>query len=263
MGQRDNVPGGNYAIAFDAGYAGLIADVRNKTVESFPSVDATDIAFGTGVVGAAAAASAGAVRAPRLNKSVLTVSTDLITSNSTIVTVNGNATTATVYASSHAATMEAISVKVRLLANVVSCVVAGDTLTIIMDDVDAVTTAVTTLGSSQPTWSAAYTSNDTIKGLTVYRPSEGTLPTQTTASVAVPYQDGDTVGVLKKGLVWAPIAATVADGESAYVITAASNRGKLTNVSTGNLLVGKFRLDLDTTGYGGTSGGLCLVEVNI
>lgn len=89
--------------------------------------------------------------------STLSIDADLIASNSTIVTVNGIATSATGYASGHDATMTAIAAKVAAIAGVRSCVAAARVLTIEMDSQVAapVLSAVTTGGSSAGTWTAA------------------------------------------------------------------------------------------------------------
>ncbi len=252
MFKTGNVPGGTYAKFMDSFFAGMVLDTRYSDKESFTNADSVTIGFGIGVVLAVAAAISKMARLPRLNQVVLTVSTDLIAANSTIVTVDGHATTATVYASSHAATMEAIAVKVRLLAGVVSCVVAGDTLTITTDDTDVVSSAVTTLGSSQPTWTAgAPISVDTVKGITVYVAKQNTLPTPSTPSASIAYESGDGMTTMKRGVVAAVIDPEldpddIGVNDPAYIVTAdTASRGTITNVATGNKLVGKFRLDLD------------------
>src|SRR5512137_2367211 len=61
------------------------------------------------------------VRQTQANYNTITTSADLIASNSTIVTVNGVASTAVVYGSSHAATMAAIVVQVLANAEVARC----------------------------------------------------------------------------------------------------------------------------------------------
>ncbi len=272
MGQLANVPGGNYAKFMDSFFGGQILDVRFSTKEGFSNCDANTLGFGIGVVIGIGAAVNKMARAPRLNRNTLTASTDLITGNSTIVTVNGNATTATVYTSSHANTMSLIVAKVLLLPGVTACSASGDVLTITMSDYDITASAATTAGSSQPTWTAGTASTvDVVKGITVYRPSEGTLPTPSTASVAVAYQYQDPMTVMHNGVVVAALDTSLSAGDiaaivpdsNAYIVTAAgATRGQITNVSTNNLLIGKFRLDLDTRNFYLT-GGVVPVEVNL
>ena len=86
--------------------------------------------------------------------SVLTVSTELITGNSTIVTLDGTPLTAEVFATSHAATMTAIAALIQLESEVTTAIAAGNTITITAAVADTAfsISAVTTLGATQPTW---------------------------------------------------------------------------------------------------------------
>ncbi len=268
MFHSGNVPGGTYAKFMDSFFAGQILDTRFSDKESFTNAEAVTIGFGIGVVLAVAAAISKQARLPRLNQVVLTGSGDLGASNSTIVTVDGNATTATVYASSHAATMAAIAVKVRLLTGVKSCTVSGDTLTITTDDTDVVASAATT-GGSAVTWSAGTAVTvDTVKGITCYVPGEMSLPTPSTPSAALAYQSGDGMTTMKTGVVAAVLdpnldVATIGVNDLAYIVTAnTASRGTVTNVATANLLVGKFRLDLDERDFYLT-GGCAPVECKV
>lgn len=107
----------------------------------------------------------------------LTVSTDLITANSTIVTVNGNSTTATVYATDHDTTMAAIAAKVAALPGVASASAATTVITYQMTDQTTapIGSAVTTAGSTQPTWTAATDVNTIKKGMPVKLTTDGEL----------------------------------------------------------------------------------------
>lgn len=66
---------------------------------------------------------------------------------------------------------------------------------------------------------------------------------QTLSGVAR-YEIGDAVSVVKRGAVWVTTAVAVVAGENAYVTAT----GTYTNVSTSNLLVGKFET---SAGIGG------------
>ncbi len=264
MGMNENgVPGGNYAQAPDAAFPGMLVDTRiAKNIESHASAEVGIIGFGFGVVRAIGAALLGCVRLPALNIATAAGSGPLGASNSSVVTVNGEATTATVYASSHAATMEAIAVKVRLLPHVVSAVVSTNDLIITLDDVDATITFVVT-GGSAVTYTYTYTSADSLAGLAVYTPKEGTLPTPEQPSETVEYQLHDTVDTLTMGALWAKLAAGILPTtvSPAYVVTAdTADRGKLTNVSTGNIRCGTFRPDLDENSFA-SAGGCIPVEL--
>lgn len=99
----------------------------------------------------------GQVRNVQPNYNTLTVSADLIASNSTIVTVNGVASDAVVYGSSHAATMAALVTAVLANAEVANCWLDASNnrlIHIVTFDAVATISAATTLGASQPTWTA-------------------------------------------------------------------------------------------------------------
>lgn len=86
--------------------------------------------------------------------SVLTVSTELITGNSTIVTLDGTPLTAEVFATSHAATMTAIAALIQGEASITTAIAAGNVITITAAAADTAfsISSVTTLGATQPTW---------------------------------------------------------------------------------------------------------------
>ena len=89
----------------------------------------------------------------------ITISTDLIADNSTLVTVDGTALTPTVYASSHVSTLAAIATEIQGSASVTTAVSDGvDTITVTYADNYEHTLAVaTTLGTTQPTWAVVLT----------------------------------------------------------------------------------------------------------
>lgn len=143
-----------YSSTQDPAVLGMLADTSFKHTDS--KIAASEIAFGRGVV--RVPDTSDQARPTSANYSTITVSADLIASNSTIVTVNSVATTATVYASSHAATMAAIVVKVLALSTVSRAYLDSSNNRIIhIWSIAATNTssAETTLGSTQPTWTAA------------------------------------------------------------------------------------------------------------
>ena len=95
---------------------GMLADCSFKHTESMINNDAEALPVGRAVM--RVPATEDQVRLVRPNYGTLTVSADLDATSSSIITVNAVATTATVYASSHAATMAAIVVKVLALSTV-------------------------------------------------------------------------------------------------------------------------------------------------
>lgn len=240
----NGVPGGNYAQAPDAAFPGMRADSRIAfNTESAASCEPGTIQFGMGVV---LGDEPGTVRLPRLNQSVATMSGAFGASNSIVVTVNGEATTATVYADSDAATKAAVLVKVLDLPGVVSASWNANALTVRTKDADATVTVVVT-GGSAVTATYATSSVDVLAGLAEYQAGEGTLPTPEQPSQGIGIQFCDTVGRMTQGTLWVPLAdgVTVTAVGPAYVVTAAgADRGKLTTVSTGNIRCGTFRPDM-------------------
>ena len=258
-----------YQQMFDRGTPGTPSDQGPRTVESWPSSDPGAISFGAGLVWSIS--TPGSVRLPRLNQGVVTISTDLIASNSTIVTVNGVATTATVYGTSHAATMAAILAKVQALSTVSSASTTGDTMTIVAGDLDADITWVTTLGSSQPTVLYAYTCVDVFAGIAVFEQRESTLEQigsatndgGTGASAGQGFLTTNIVPVARMARIRVPCAAavTAAAPSVAYIITAVTNRGLWTPTSSGNLKAGQFRNASETLADGVTVIATAQVDV--
>lgn len=225
----------SYNINQSEAFAGMKVDSRFDTVESHLAEGA--IPFGYGVMSGYEDAVR-QVRLPSAIQSVLTADADLVSLNSTIATVNGDALTAVVYATSHAATMTALAAMIQTHASVLTAVVsASRVITAIGIDGAALTiTAVTTLGASQAGWTAAATDPGVFRGLAVHRHMEKALNTG-----VAQYADKDAVDVCRKGLVWMPvvIGVTVASDETAYInLAVTAEAGKVTNVSSGNIATG-------------------------
>ena len=125
----------SYDINTDEAYAGLKVDSRFDTVESKLAQGA--IGFGLGVVSGEDAVNQ--VRDPSYNKTILSQSTDLVSLNSTIVTVNGVAHSAVVFATDDATTMAAIAAEIETDDAVLSATYpgSGDDITILGADSQA------------------------------------------------------------------------------------------------------------------------------
>lgn len=99
----------------------------------------------------------GQCRNTQPNYNTITTSADIIASNSTIVTVNGAATTAVIYGTDHATTMAAIVTAVLANAKVANAWLDASNnriIHIVTFDAVATISAATTAGSTQPTWTA-------------------------------------------------------------------------------------------------------------
>lgn len=111
------------------------------------------------------------------SKATLTVSTALITGNSTVVTINGTALTAVVFDDSAAATMTALAAMIESSSAVASATVSSLVITIYAADPTSTLTvsAVTTGGSTEPTWAAASDTNTIYKSQPVRLQADGTI----------------------------------------------------------------------------------------
>ena len=238
-----------YSRDFAEAYAGMKADSRFDTVESYSAQNAVD--FGRGLV--AGDDTDRQIRQPLLNKTTLSIDADLVTSNSTIATVNGNDTAAVVFDTDHATTMALIATAIAALDGVLSATYAGSgrDIVIVGDNVAVTASAVTTLGASQGTWTQDQESNDVFRGVSLHQHVE-----KTSAGVAQ-YAANDTVSVLRKGVIWVLCNTEVNQDAAAYVnVQIAASAGQFTEVSSGNLLAGVFR-------SGAAAGALAKVELNL
>lgn len=100
---------------------------------------------------------------PHKDEATITYSTNFITGNSTIVTVNGESTAAVVFDTDQATTMAALIAAIAGLSTVSSAVISGTKAVVITTKYAAVTAAsVTTLGDTQPTANITYGNADKI-----------------------------------------------------------------------------------------------------
>ena len=224
----------SYDINTDEAFAGLKVDSRFDTVET--KLAQGSIGFGLGVMSGQDAVNQ--VRDPALNKTILSQSTDLVSLNSTIVTVNGVAHSPVVFVTDDATTMAAIAAEIATDDAVLSATYpgSGDDITVIGADGQAVSvTAVTTLGSGQPTWSQVQSDPGVFRGISVHRHVEKD------SSGVAQYVDKAAVDVCRKGMIWMPhvAAATPAVDDTLYInLAIAAEAGKATNVSSGNIATG-------------------------
>lgn len=247
-----------YGRDFVIAFSGLLADIRDNTI--ITGIAQGVVQFGYGVVSGSDVENQ--VRVPALNVTILSIDADLIASNSTIATVNGDSTTATVFATSHAATLAAIAVKIALLPDVDTAVVGPGARDITITGLDGIAvsaSAVTTLGVSQGTWTQAQSSGDVFRGISVHQHVE-----QSTAGVQdAAYRNMDTVGVLSQGALWTMVepSATMAIDDVVYInMAVAGQEGKITNVSTGNIATGG-KVRKVTTDPAGLD--IAMIEINL
>lgn len=212
------------------------------------------------------------LRLPMQTKFTATASIPLEASNSTVGTVTvtplgGEAAatnlTATVYASSHAATMAAIAAKIAAVDGILSAEVDGNDIIVIGEgNVDiALSGFTTTLGSNQAEWSYTAGCADTFAGMTTNIDKEPD-------DEGYCYQAGDTVKTLQRGRVSAVVEEAVTGSSAPHARFAAGNgtnehRGVL-RASAGSGPVVAFPLPTNQIGFytSASADGIADVEVN-
>jgi len=154
------------------------------------------------------------------NQATIVLDADLVTSNSVAcsIVVNGvtTALTATVFASSHLATMQAIETKLEAVDGILSATVGGAsnrTITILADpETDIYVSVFTvTLGASQAVATLANTCTLTIMGPSV----QEELAPQSDGSVI--FEDTEAVGALRKGNIAIQADGSIAASGTVYV----------------------------------------------
>lgn len=223
-------------------FAGMKADLGVGYVES--SIALSELQFGTAV--GCPTGELNYVRKPVKNVATLTVSTNFVASNSTVVTINGVSTNAVVYGTSHAATATALLAAIAGLSTVLSASKDSNGLvyTVILKDAVAAATAVTT-GGVEPTWTIAYSGNSVFRGVALH-----------IHNVGGKYAAKDAVSVLRRGIVWVKVSGAVAKDATAYVDLGAAD-GSFTSTSTNNLATGGV-FKSTTSGA-----GIAKVEINL
>lgn len=141
-------------------------------------------------------------------------SADLSASNSTVVTVNGVASAAVVYATSHSATMDAIVNAIKAIPGVEAVRDSGNTRTILIRTKGATSTAsgVVTGGSAVTVTPTNGLFGQVFKGIVSL---EHTAPTTQGGSAS--FVQYDAVPVVTGADIWAQAAAGVDSNEKAYV----------------------------------------------
>jgi hypothetical protein len=207
------------------------------------------------------------VRLPHQDLAALVQSTALVTSNSTIVTLNGIALAPVVFTVSNAVTMAAIAAQIAAQPGIASAVYDGSaTINVVANQGLPVTvTAVTTLGSGQPTWSTVYSNDNVFYGVAVFIQNKMNLGVPTGSNGPQGYILGDAVPCLTRGRVYVTVENTVTSDSPVYwrIIPTVSNPQ-----------IGSFRSDSDSGNAillgnnivrwitSATAGNLAVLEIN-
>lgn len=212
---------------------GLVGDVINRT-----AMEA--IAFGAAVFGYKG--DSRSLYGFKVDTAKMVYSADFVTSNSVAVTIDGAALTATVFATDHLTTINAIITKINALTGCEAVLDAADTdnrtILVRKKGVASFTVSSTvTLGASQATMAATYASGQVFLGFALF-----------TQKLGGNYASGDEVSILAEGQLVIP-AATGAKANGPVYLTSA---GLATSTATSNqALSGVFFAgnEADTTGF--------------
>lgn len=243
----------SYTTNMAVSMAGLLADSRENTIESFAANGS--VPFGYGVVGDPGDTKK--VQLPSNDVATLVFDGDFVASNSIVITVNDVATDAVVFATDQDTTAEAVRAAIEGLSTVKSATLTdtgGDNRTFRIESVDDTAITVSeaiTGGAGQATGTVTYSTDNILRGIAAKSHREQD------ADGTVEYKDGDAVNVVRQGQLWVPVTVAVTADDTAYIIASGADAGKFTNVSTNNIATGgKFRSS--TTGA-----GLAKTDINL
>jgi hypothetical protein len=237
----------------DAAIAGMVVGVPNA-VES--ALAKEDIAYGSPVFGPVGVENV--AYGPHKNVATLTVSAELVASDTYNVTINGELNTVT-FATTHAAAMTAliaaINADAQLVVLGISAAAGTDNKVIVVTGpigLDLViTTAVVNGGAGTAVASTVYSTNGKFLGAAVFVQNGG----KDWGAGDAKWKAGMFVNILADGTLWVPAESTVNDKDAAYaVLGGAGTLGKFTDVATNNYNIGTFF-------RGNVSGGLAILAV--
>lgn len=248
----------SYSVDMAAGIAGTFYDASMNDVLSRAAAGA--VPFGLGVVRHQGSPDK-KTRTPKKNYVTLAFSADLVTGNSTVVTLNGAALSAVPFNTDHLTTMNDIAAAIDAVAGIGSATVGGASnrsIFITGTDIDVTVSAVVTGGASQATASATYSTVDVFQGVSLLPAREQSL------AGVVEYADTEAVNVVIKGRMWVKVEEAVTPASNVYVRHTAS----------GANVPGGFRASADTDKAfqvtsgaryltSASAGGLAVLELNM
>ena len=206
----------SYNFLMNIGVAGELYDIGFNNVLSPVNASSDNIFPGLGT--AKIIGQDMQVRLPKQDQAALTQSIALVASNSTVVTLNGIALTPVVYATSNAATMTAIAALIAGQDGIASATYDGaSAINIQAEQGFSVTvSAVTTLGSGQPTWTVVYSNDNVFYGVAVFIQNKMNLYGPQGSAGAAPYINGDAVPVLTRGRIYVTVENNVTSDSPVY-----------------------------------------------
>lgn len=248
----------------DKGVAGLKSGLDSR-VKSMVVKEENGIDYGYPVFGYLADASS-AYRYHN-NRAKVAFDADFVASNSIVITVDGTAVTAVVYATSHAATMTALLAQIEADITGATCTldstdVNGRTFFIeIQDDGDRVVSEAITGGGSQATGTITYDTTMIFQGFALFTQKESPVKYDLDGNVidaaAAKYAYKDSINVMVNGWIYVVTAAAVEANAAAYVVATGANEGKCDDLSTSNVALSGVMFDETVS-----AAGIALVRVN-
>lgn len=219
----------NYAN-IDSFVAGLETRTNNIGISK---VGAEDINFGEAVVGYKGDKK---LYKFRIDGGKLVMSADFVASNSIVVMVNGVATTAVVYATSHANTATLVMNAIKALVGVECVLNSSDstnrTYLIRTKGATAVVSVAVTLGASQATGTFTGSAASFLRGIASFQQIEGGK-----------YASKTVVDAVERGGIAVPVAGAISCNMPAYLNTSGV-------FATSGTAVSGAMFDSNTTGAG-------------
>lgn len=216
----------------------------NSNVRSFASKEINGIDFGLPVFGYEG--NDNDVFAFHNNVAKVVFDADLVTSNQVDVTVNGVAVTPVVFDTDHDTTMDNIkdAIEAEIDGAVVVLLDTGsvnrDFTITIEDGVDRVVTAPVTLGAGQAGTVVTVSSSMIYKAFAMHTHKEAAekkdLEGNVIDAATAKYELNSSVNGFIEGWIWGITDGNGESGKDVYVNTTGADQGKITDVSTGDVL---------------------------
>lgn len=168
---------------------------------------------------------------------------DFVSLNSIVVTVDGTAVTAVVFDTDQATTIAAVAAQIETdIAGATATVTGVREITITLKDgIDRVVSAVVTLGASQAGSTYTYSSSMIFKGFTLCTMTEAAEKEDLDGNILVAatakYNEKEPANVMEEGEITVTTADAVESNKQAYVVATGANQGKVTDESSGNVIL--------------------------
>ncbi|MCP3683873.1 MAG: hypothetical protein GY861_14405 [bacterium] len=215
------------------GGKGLLADSGNRDIESMLAYE--EIEVGLGLVKRVGYDNQ--ARLPKINKTIITMTADLVAGDIVDISINGNAIASYTYAVSHNASMTAIAALVQALTGIDTAVSSARIITVLADDgvtISTVTEAVTNGGAGTAVASSAESTTDD----TLYAVASQSNFLEQDADGVVSYAATETLNGLRSGRLYVYVEEAVTSDDTVYLRFLANGATKIP---------GQFRKSADSS----------------